>query len=1120
MTYNRNNRKAKYRISRRFGFVMISLLFAFLVEAGSQSAMAQVLYGRIVGDVTDNSGALVPGAAVKATHVETNRNFTVTTNTEGHYVLTDLPAGIYEVTITARGFTAFHTERFPLLINAASRVDAVLKPGPVTTEVTVTAQGVTMQTEKADVHHDLTASQFMDLPQPTRTYEGLLGLAPGVPPPGASSGGTNNPAKSMTLWVNGTNYEGTDVRIEGVSNVNVWVQFFSNLVPSQEAIETVNMVSSTPDVDQGLASGATINVQIKSGTNRFHGEAYEFNNNNGMKARPFFLPANQRKPKAIENDLGGTLGGPILKNKLFFFASYEADLTRQGTSAYYTVPTAAMKQGDFSAISTTIYNPATGNPDGTGKIPFTNNQVTPLSPITQKLVALTPKPNTSVFGTYASNFFAATRYIYNLQKWTAKIDWDATSKLRIIGRLDDEPYYVHRGQPFSLGGDGNFTEWGKIYGFTGSATYTVSPTFLISAAIGFTRANQWIYPVDVNVKYTSDVLGVPGTNLSPLPEGGGVAQFNVSGWSNLMSGYNYLAYLDPSYNYVANFTKIHGKHAIKWGLNIRRPSMDHIETGQDGISFSGGVTALNGGPAPNQFNGYADFLLGLPSSWNSQAINPSINMPYDKLRTMNYSLYAGDKWDVIKKLTVSYGTGWEYFPVESHGGHGMEFYNFSTNTYMICGLASIPKDCGVHVSPKLFTPRFGIAYRIQPTLVFRAGYAIANEQASAFRDGINDYPEYLNYSASQVNPYVPVGTLTAGIPVLTAPDVSTGILPVKSGFVTLPQNFVRAYVQSFNAALQKGFGPWTAQLAYVGTHTIHGHSRTNVNYGQVGGGTASEPFYKLYGLSSSVTEILPDGYSHYNALQASLERRFSGGFQMMANYTYSKWIGEPGAQSSDGAVLIPIPQYRYLDGSIMPQDLTHVFHFMGVAQSPFGPNKHWLTHGGAASNILGHWQLNAVMIGRSGYPFSVSAAGTSLNAPGSTQRANQVKATVAYPRSLSQWFDPYAFQPVTTAAFGTAGFYSLRGPGAWNLDMSLFRNFKLTERFSLQFRAEALNFTNTPHFSNPGANVGAVTYATSGGVPNYSQITALNGFDTITSTTTISRLIDERYLRLGVKFVW
>ncbi len=1105
------------------------LAIVFLVVSFSRPANAQVLYGTLVGNVTDASGGGVPGAEVKITHVETNEVLSTTTNSAGLYTLTDLPAGTYNVTITAKGFNTFNSPSVPVKINTTVRVDAALQVGTAKQEITVSAQSVNLQTDRADTHADVTATEFTDMPQPTRTFEGLLGVLAGVYPPSASGGGTNDPSKSMIINANGTSNEGTDVRIEGVSDVNAWVQFFSNVVPSVEAIQSVNMVTNAPDVSQGMASGATINVQLKSGTNQFHGELYEYHEDNALKARPFFLPAGQGKPKSIDNDFGGTLGGPIIKNKLFFFGSYEGDFLREISGQFATVPTASMILGDFSGTGTTIYDPSTGNPDGTGKTPFPNDTVPTIGPIAQKLDAMVPAPNTSIFGTYTNNFYGNLPTHYNLQKIDAKVDWDATSKLRITGRLNVEPYLETQTAIFgnTLGTSSNSgypipNQHGDIYGFTGSATYTVSPTFIIDGAIGFTRADQLLIPIDGNSKYTADTLGIPGTNLSPLPGGGGLAQFNINGYTGYGEAYNYLQYLDPVYNYSANFTKVRGTHTLKWGFNIRTIHMNHIETGPDNFYYSGGITALNGGVAPNQFNGYADFLLDAPHSWGSTRL---LGTSYTKLYNTDSSLYVGDKWDATKKLTVSYGTGWEYYPVPSHDSHGLETYIQSTNTYEVCGYGSIPKNCGITVSGRLFAPRLGVAYRPTGTLVLRAGYSLSYEQAISARDGIYNYPETLSYSASAVNPFVTVGSLTTGIPELVPPDISSGIIspiPAGIGFETMPLHFVRGYSQSYNATVQKGFGPWVASVAYIGTHNIHGHTRTDINYGQVGGGVASEPLYQLDGISSSEEEILPDGWSIYNSLQATLERHFAHGFQMRAAYTYSKWLGEPGAPSADGSPLIPIPQYRYLDRAVIGQNLPQMFNLMGIAQSPFGKGKQYLHQGGVGSALLGGWQLNGVLTMRSGFPFSVGADGTGLNAPGSSQRADALKH-VTYLRTLNEWFDPTDFAPVPSdeARFGTAGFNSVYGLGAVNLDLSLFREFRITERFRLQFRAESFNFTNTPHFSNPGSYVSSVQYGTNAdGSPNLSQILNLNGFDQITGVNAGSRLTDERYWRLGLKVLF
>lgn len=1115
----------------RYFFHLWMLVVFFLVGGGSQQALAQVLYGSIVGNVTDQSGASIPRAVVKAKVFETNATFNTTTDEGGLYILTNIPPGTYDITISKPGFGAVEARKILVVINTPVRVDATLQVGAAPESVTVSAEATSLQTDLPDVHANLRSPEFLNLPQPTRTYEGLIGLVAGFAPPFASGGGTNNPARSMVLQANGTSTEGTDVRIEGVSDVNAWVQVYSNAVPSVEAIETVNVVTSSPGVDQGLASGATINVQLKSGGNDFHGELYEFHQDSALKARPFFLPVSQAKPELIDNTLGGALGGPISKNKLFFFASYEGDFLRQTSGQFGTVPTDAMKSGDFSQTGTPIFDPSTGNPDGTGKTQFSGNIIPPdrISPISKKLLALVPSANVSTFGPYSNNFFGNLPTHYNLQKIDTKIDYNATSKLRISGRLDVEPYLETQVAIFGntlgtsqMAGYPIPNQHGDIYGFTGSATYTVSPTFVVDGAVGFTRADQLLIPIHGSSRYTAETLGIPGTNLGTLPSAGGLAQFNINGYTGYGEAYNYLQYSDPVFGYSANFTKVSGKHTVKWGFNIRSIHMNHVETGPDGFSFNGGVTALNGGPPPNQFNGYADFLLGLPQSWVNRQLVERQNET--KLRNTDYSLYAGDKWEIIKKLTVSYGTGWEYYPVPTHGSHGLETYIPATNTYEVCGYGSIPKDCGIKVSKRLFAPRVGIAYRLSSTLVFRAGYSLTNEQAISARDGIYNYPEILGYSASALNPFVAVGTLTAGIPVTPAPNLDTGIIsPIPPGisFQTMPLNFIRGYVQSYNVAIQKGFRAWIAQAAYVGTHTVHGHSRTNINYGQVGGGVASQPLYKLDGISSYEAEILPDGYSHYNSLQATLERPFVGSLQMKATYTYSKWIGEPGVASADGQPLIPIPQYRYLDRAVMTQDLTHIFNLSGILQSPFGKGKRYLSQAGVGSALLGGWQLSAVLTARSGFPFSILADGTSLNAPGSTQRADRVKQNVAMPRTVSEWFDPYAFAPVTAVRFGTAGFNSVRGPGAVNLDLSLFRDFRLTERWKVQFRAEAFNFTNTPHFANPASNVSVVQYATNpDGSSNYNHILNLNGFDQITAVNPGSRLVDERYLRFGMKLLF
>lgn len=1111
----RNPRSEKHSLNR----CRIVLLSLAVANFGVGQLDAQVLYGSIVGHVTDATGAAVPGAAVEVSQIATNEKRKATTNDDGIYTLSTVAAGVYRVSIVKDGFRDFTTQDVDLRPNIIIRVDAQLTLGARSDRVEVSAQPAMLQTDQADVHVDVTSRDFTNLPQPTRTYEGLLGNITGVDPPTASSGGTNNPVRSMSLEANGTSLSGTDVRIEGVSAVNPWVQFYSTAVPSIEAIETVNMVTSASQADQTLVGGAAINLQMRSGTNAFHGSLYEYHEDNVLKARPFFLPPGQSKPKDIDNNPGATLGGPIIRNRLFFFASYEGDFTRSVAGQFGTVPTAAMLNGDFSNTGTTIYNPSTGNPDGTGKMPFSGDQIprSLLSPISEKLAALVPAANTNQFGPNTNNFYGNLPTSYNLHKVDAKVDLDATSRLRITGRIDDDPYLETQVPIFgstlgTSGGAGYATanQHGNIFAFTGSASFVKSPAFVISGSLGLTRALQYLIPIDDTVKYGANILGIPGVNLGQLPAGGGLPQFNINGYTGYGYSYPYLKYLDPVFQYAANAALIKGSHSVQFGMNISQQHMNHTEVTPDQFAFAGGVTALNGGPQINQFNGYADFLLGLPSSW-SNAFQP---FGVSRLRSWEIALYLQDTWQVSKKLTVNYGVSWEYFPVPTHGSYGLELYNPATNIYEICGYGGIPKDCGIKVAKDLFGPKLGLAYRPSETWVIRAGYALSPEQINMARDGIYNYPETLGYSASQINPFVPVGLLSAGIPVIAPPNLSSGILPIQPGIYvqTDPLKFHRGFIQSYNFTIQKNLGQWLLQAGYVGTLSLHQHTRYDINYGQVGGGVPSQPLYPIDGLTNAIYEILPYENSRYNSLQIQAQRRFANGFQLNAGYTFSKWMGNCCDTYGDAEPEIPIPRYSKLNYALEPGDLTHIFHVTGIAELPFGQGKHFAQKGLAAA-LLGGWQTSAVLAIFSGSPFSVTADGTSLNAPGSTQRADQVLPNVGYTGNPNEWFNPLAFAPVTTARFGTAGFDDLRGPGTTNLDASIFRTIRLQERWSLQLRAESFNVANTPHFSNPGANVSSMQVNPNGTLN-------LNGFTQITSVNPEGRLVDERYFRLGLKIMF
>ena len=517
---------------------------------------------------------------------------------------------------------------------------------------------------------------------------------------------------------------------------------------------------------------------------------------------------------------------------------------------------------------------------------------------------------------------------------------------------------------------------------------------------------------------------------------------------------------------------------------------------------------MRGGPSPDQFNSYASFLLGLPS-----LAGRNYQVP-DEFTTRLWAnaLYIRDQWAATQKLTLSYGVRWEYLPFPTRADRGLERYDPNTNTMLVCGVGVVPKDCGVQTSKRMFAPRVGIAWRPIEMFVVRAGYGITMDPYAYSREMRTNYPILAPLSVDAPNSYQPSSRLEDGIPLITAPVLGNGIINMPKGYLasTVWPDFRRGYVQSWNLTLQKQLKHGlSAQAGYVATRAIRRMGGYDLNAGQVPGtGQSTRPLFQKWGRTADTSLFGPVGNANYDALQATLERRFSHGLQLSAGYTWSKAIGYY-------SINVPVPSYWDMNRFVADFDRTHMFHVTNIWELPFGKGKHWANRDKFASAILGGWQVNNLISLMSGRPFTVTADGASLDMPGSSQRGDQIKPSVAKLGGTGKgmsFFDPLAFAPVTTARFGTAGYDAMRGPGAVNWDLGIFREFRATERIKVQFRAEAFNFTNTPHFNNPGANVSNMTRNPDG------TIRSLGGFSEITSTMNLGRDgIDERQFRLGLR---
>ena len=876
-----------------------------------------------------------------------------------------------------------------------------------------------------------------------------------------------------------------------------------------------------------MAGGAAINVQIKSGANDFHGSAHEFHSNSHMKARNYFYclyscTGDPNQPaKNIANQFGGTFGGPIKKNKLFFFGDWEGTKRRQNASVFRSIATDTMRQGDFSNSAALIYDPATGNANGTGRQPFPGNRIPAnrIDPAALKLIALLPPVNQFTTGNNISNnYFASGTYQFNRDNADIKVNYNATDNMAFFARYSVSPSNLF--DPPSLGAAGgdatNGGQPGHAPGLVQSASiggnYTVSPRVLVDGTIGWTRQRLGAENIDIDKNYGLDVLNIPGTNGADRLQGG-YPRFGLSNLSSLGNPNvsNPFLFRDSQYVGNGNLSWSKGAHQFRFGAEYQLFVINHFQpqTSQGprgGFSFTGGLTALNGGASPNGFNSWGDFLLGLPQSLGKdlQYINPdSVHMP-------TFGIYARDQWQVTRKLTINYGLRYEFYPFATRDHRGVERYEPVADRVLVGGLGSVPTDTGVDVGKGQLAPRFGVAYRLGEKTVVRSGYGISVDPNTvrALRDA---YPAVISLQVSGATSFQLSRTLREGIPAIVGPDLSQGIiaLPPAIGTTTVPQRFNRGYIQSYNLTVEQSLGAgFVFQAGYVGTRAIRQVAYIDINSAGPGGGNAGRALYLPSGRTAGITQITPFGTATYNGLQTQLTHRFSGGGLFGAVYTFSRAINY-NDNSDSGLMFNYVPAWGR-NKAVAGFDRTHNLQLYGVYDLPFGSTKRFLQTG-VLGRIAGGWQTNAVLSRTSGRPFSVLTANTSLNAPGNTQTADQIVSEVAIPGGHGNgqpYFDPNAFAPVNAVRFGNSGRNILRGPGFFNLDASVFRNFRLTERFTLQFRTEAFGVTNTPQFGQPGTTVSSATRNAD------NSIRALNGYGEITGAG------GERQFRLALKFMF
>ena len=1093
-------------------FLVPSLSILLLAASAASPAHAQVLYGSIVGVVEDPTGSVVPNAKVSAVNKGTNLSLEATTDASGQYSMVNVPQGEYDIKISAAGFKGANRTGLNVTVNTVSRVDVRMDVGQLTEQITVSAEATQLQTDKSDTHTEIRADQIRNLPLPGyRNYQSLINLVPGATPAMFQNSVTDTPGRSLSTNINGTNRNNNVTRIDGASSVNLWLPHHAGYVMPAEMVETVNVTTTAGDAEQGMAGGAAITLVTKSGTNSIHGSAFLFHDNQHLRARNFFFLPTTQKPLGIYNNFGGTVGGPVVKNKLFFFYSYDNTKQRQGAFNTYSVPLDNFRQGNFAGL-TTIYNPfSTDRTNFAARQPFAGNVIpaSMISPISQKIQSYYPAAN--ILSRQASNYAVGATPQFNRQYNDIKVNFQRTSNHMIWGRYGIMTALVGGKGVFGDGvGPAPGSDPGlgdtKVQNTSAGHNLTLSPTLLLDGVIGFQRQDQTVQGQDFGKDFATS-LGIPGLGGPDVRQKGfpnisigGFDGFGVPGWMPLQR-------IEESFTTSHNLRWLKSKHSAAFGFDGVLHRLNHwqpeLGAGPRGaIDFQGGPTANTG--SFDVVNNYAAFLLGLPAN-----MQKSIQHILSTAREYQFGLYASDRYQVSRKLTISAGLRYELYPLMGRSnGKGIERLDPETNLIYLGGRGNVPRSNGFSVSKTLFAPRLGIAYRLNETTVIRSGYGMNYSPLPWSRPLRGQYPVVVNlaFPANTANDWT--RTLAEGIPPVVGPDLSSGVVSLdKAADMRSPYAGLihRGYIQSWNFIIEKRLpSDIVLSTGYVGTNTVHQLADRDINSGQVlGAGNAGRPYSARFGRNLATN--MWDGYlsTNYNGLQTSV-RRQAKGLMLQGSYTWSKAINFADDEGWVGVTYNYGPAFNR-NRAAAGFDRRQVLQMSYVYDLPFGKGQKWVSSG-PAQMVLGGWQVSGVTSAYTGTPFTPSSPGGTLNLPGNAQTPDQISLSVGRPEAIGSagtFYDTSAFTRVTVPTgvyrFGSLGRNSLRNPGIFKTDLTLGKTFKVTEKVEVKFRAEAYNFTNSR--LSTGFASGDVTN------PNFLRVIS----------TCTSGLCDERQFRLGLR---
>jgi len=1053
---------------------LISAVRVFLFLAICMPLAAQTVDTAIQGTVTDASGAVVPGATVSVTAAATGAEKHATTGSAGDYNLNYLIPGTYDVKITAPGFSTSEQKGIVLQVNQRAKVDVALQAGGGNQVVSVVASTQPLlQSSDASLGVVIGPQNAENLPLNGRKFDDLAVLTPGVTVSDPDNHSSSTAGSSINAY--GSQVTWAQTNIDGVSMVNNR-HAYVNIFPSIDAIQEFNVLTGNYGAEYGGGAGTITNIQLKSGTNRWHGDLFEFVRNTAMDARNYFRIAPLPKQVLKQNQFGATLGGPIFRDKTFFFVSYEGIRSVEQTASLTSVLTAAQRNGDFSTTTTKLRNPYMLGPGNT-TVFYPNNQI-PVNPVSQSIVnTYMPLPNTNQNGQNYSGFTSGNETV---NQYIARIDHKLTDKDQLT------IHYIFANRNFPTAAlDPLFTFTGTYPAYNAGLQYihTFSPSLVNELRLGADLEHVQQLSTRTNTSFTAASIGIngfvmPGGAPWPPSEQGfpTISISSVVGMGDSTAASN----LDDSrtYQIVDNLTWIRGRHTLIFGADLRH-AQDNATTnntpfGQ--LSFSGSMTG----------NASADFMLGPTSS----VITPE-GVPLTMARQWRTGLYVQDDWKASSKLTVNLGLRYDLWAPPHNLLDTSRTLNFATNPPTIVPLP----DPLWKITHKDFSPRLGFAYSLPHQIVVRGAYGISFYGGQF--DNINilqlNPPADPSFSINNPTGPTPSNMLNPAPSSTIDHPVSPSLTPANANVATLPANDQHPdlYLQTYNLTISKQFWNNVLDISYVGVKGTHQDtSFGNFNSGppQASGTAQADRPYQTFG---TIRLVDFNAASRYNGMQVHFQHRFSHGLEFTTAYSWSHILDNGGADINASGSTSQMPFGReWATGSTDQRNALTVAFVYSLPK----------LHGGNAAvrSIVNGWGINSIFQYTSGTAINIKQSQDGENNANGNERPDLTGQPLASSnRSIAQWFNTAAF----TEAFGH---YGSTPRNAWTghyrnpLTLAIKRTFNLPfEGQHIDFRLEAFNALNHPQFGNPNTSQGS------------------SSFGKITSTS-----IDNRELQLALKYIF